>query len=130
MRWLTPSLILLIAGAACSDPVTDGNINALGGELPNVPVGEYHRAGQPCVDCHSPSGPASGSPFSVAGTVFAQPSNPTGVDQATIAELVDKASRASSMKANPVELTRDELAAIVEEALEPDGGCVAADDGR
>ncbi|HSQ67645.1 MAG TPA: hypothetical protein VLM85_30755 [Polyangiaceae bacterium] len=81
----TRLLFAFLAAVACGDPVTDGAINALGGELPNVPVGEYHRAGQPCVDCHSPSGPASGSPFSVAGTIFAQPSNPTGVDQATIA---------------------------------------------
>jgi alcohol dehydrogenase class IV len=40
-----------------------------------------------------------------------------GVDDATIAELVDKAAQASSMKANPVELTRSELAAIVRQAL-------------
>jgi alcohol dehydrogenase class IV len=40
-----------------------------------------------------------------------------GVDQALITELVQNASRASSMKANPVELSRDELAAIVNEAL-------------
>jgi alcohol dehydrogenase class IV len=40
-----------------------------------------------------------------------------GVGPATIAELVQKAVRASSMKANPVELTQDELAAVVEEAL-------------
>ena len=40
-----------------------------------------------------------------------------GVGPTTIAELVEKASRASSMKANPIELTHDELAAIVEGAL-------------
>ncbi len=40
-----------------------------------------------------------------------------GVGPAAIAELVEKAARASSMKANPVELTRDELAAIVEGAV-------------
>ena len=40
-----------------------------------------------------------------------------GVGPATIAELVEKASRASSMKANPVELTREELASIVESAV-------------
>jgi alcohol dehydrogenase class IV len=34
-----------------------------------------------------------------------------------IPELVEKAMAASSMKANPIELTRDELAAIVEAAL-------------
>jgi alcohol dehydrogenase class IV len=40
-----------------------------------------------------------------------------GVGPAVIAELVDKAARANSMKANPLELTRDELATIVEHAL-------------
>ena len=40
-----------------------------------------------------------------------------GVDYETVARLVGNAVRASSMKANPVELTRDELAGIVEGAL-------------
>ncbi len=78
-------LTLLLALASCSDPVTSGQINALPGENPNVPVGEYHRAGQPCVLCHDPSGPASSSVFAVAGTVFAQPQNAIGVDQAEVA---------------------------------------------
>jgi alcohol dehydrogenase class IV len=40
-----------------------------------------------------------------------------GVGPTLIPELVENAARASSMKANPVELSREELAAIVEEAL-------------
>lgn len=40
-----------------------------------------------------------------------------GVGVAEIAELLDKAARASSMKANPVELSGGELASIVEDAL-------------
>lgn len=40
-----------------------------------------------------------------------------GVGPATIEELVGNAARASSMRANPVELTREELAAIIEGAL-------------
>jgi len=40
-----------------------------------------------------------------------------GVGPEHIPELVEKAAAASSMKANPVELTRDELASIVESAL-------------
>ncbi len=76
---------LVIALLACSDPVTSGAISALPSENPNVPVGEYHRAGQPCVLCHSPSGPASADDFSVAGTIFAQPQTAVGVDQATVA---------------------------------------------
>lgn len=77
--------LLVISFWACSDPVTSGAINALPGENPNAPVGEFHRAGQPCVVCHSPSGPASSDDFSIGGTVFAQPQNAVGVDQATVA---------------------------------------------
>jgi alcohol dehydrogenase class IV len=40
-----------------------------------------------------------------------------GVGPATIGELVEKAARASSMKANPIDLTQYELASIVEGAL-------------
>lgn len=40
-----------------------------------------------------------------------------GVGPEHIPELVEKAAAASSMRANPVELTRDELASIVESAL-------------
>lgn len=40
-----------------------------------------------------------------------------GVGAETIEELVPKAARASSMKANPIELTHEELASIVEAAL-------------
>lgn len=40
-----------------------------------------------------------------------------GVGPALVPELVANAARASSMKANPVELTREELTAIVEAAL-------------
>ena len=40
-----------------------------------------------------------------------------GVDPADVAELAGKAARASAMKANPIVLTREELTAILEEAL-------------
>ncbi|HEX7363197.1 MAG TPA: iron-containing alcohol dehydrogenase [Bryobacteraceae bacterium] len=40
-----------------------------------------------------------------------------GLDPARIPELVDKAARASSMQANPIPLTREELIAIAERAL-------------
>ena len=70
---------------SCSDPVRDGELSALPGENPVIPVGEYHRAGQPCVLCHSPGGPAADSAFSVAGTIFAQPGDAVGVDNATVA---------------------------------------------
>lgn len=40
-----------------------------------------------------------------------------GLDPKQIPELVENAARASSMKANPIALTRDELIAISERAL-------------
>jgi alcohol dehydrogenase class IV len=40
-----------------------------------------------------------------------------GVTQAHVAELVEKAAHASSMKANPIVLTTDELTAVLESAL-------------
>lgn len=83
--FLTLTASVSLAFASCSDPVVSGQINALPGENPNIPVGEFHRAGQPCVLCHNPGGPASGATFAVAGTIFAQPQNAVGVDQATVA---------------------------------------------
>jgi alcohol dehydrogenase class IV len=40
-----------------------------------------------------------------------------GLDQGQIPELVEKAARASSMKANPIQLTSEELTGIAEQAL-------------
>jgi alcohol dehydrogenase class IV len=40
-----------------------------------------------------------------------------GLESQEIPDLVEKAAHASSMKANPIELTRDELIAIAERAL-------------
>lgn len=66
------SVPVLLAGG-CTDPVRDAEIAALGGEEPNVPPGENHRPGQPCVHCHTKGGPAEDSPFAVAGTVYETP---------------------------------------------------------
>lgn len=66
------ALVLLIATFAlsCTDPVRDQDIEALGPEDPAVPQGENHRAGQPCLLCHSSGGPAGNHPFAVAGTIY------------------------------------------------------------
>jgi hypothetical protein len=79
------SVVLVSALAACTlaacittDPVHQREVDALGGEAPGVPQGEFHRAGQPCTVCHGPKGPAS-TQFAVAGTVFAQPGDKVGV---------------------------------------------------
>lgn len=69
--------------AACSDPVHESGVNALGGEVNGVPQGEYHRAGQPCGVCHQSQGPAK-TTFVVAGTVFFGPTKAIGVDNAQV----------------------------------------------
>jgi alcohol dehydrogenase class IV len=40
-----------------------------------------------------------------------------GIQEVDFSEIVDKASRASSMKGNPIVLTRNELRRILEKAL-------------
>lgn len=57
------------AFVACGNPVTNRTIDALGPEQPGVPRGPLHRAGQPCVTCHGPSGHATPA-FSFAGTIY------------------------------------------------------------
>jgi hypothetical protein len=80
--------LALATATACSDPVHDGAIAAQGKETTGVPIGEYHRAGQPCVVCHEEHGTASNAVFTVAGTVFAGPDKLVGVDGANI-EMTD-----------------------------------------
>jgi hypothetical protein len=72
----------LVAGS-CSDPVHDQAVDRLGPEASGVPEGEYHRAGQPCVVCHEPAGPAK-QEFSVAGTIFYGPNRAIGADQVQV----------------------------------------------
>jgi hypothetical protein len=94
--------LMLVASfgvVSCSlDPVHDGQVKALGGEDPNIPAGQYHRAGQPCTVCHGGEGPAK-NVFSLAGTVFYQqydptkPTVPVPVDQAYVRIIdADKAN--------------------------------------
>ncbi|HVY48717.1 MAG TPA: hypothetical protein VHB21_22670 [Minicystis sp.] len=65
-------LCVAAAAAGCGNPVLDQKISALGGEVPGVEHGEFHRPGQPCTYCHSDYYGA-GDVFSVAGTIFAVP---------------------------------------------------------
>lgn len=53
---------LLLAIVSCADPVRSAQQDALGPEDPNVPRGELHRGGQPCLVCHDD--------FSIAGTIY------------------------------------------------------------
>jgi hypothetical protein len=77
-----PAALLL---AACGNPVLDGKIAALGGEVTGVQPSEYHRPGQPCLDCHGVYGGASPR-MSIAGTIFAAPIEklPTPVEDVNI----------------------------------------------
>jgi len=68
MRLLLLALLLCIV--SCTDPVPDLAVERLGPEVDGETPGPLHRPGQPCLVCHSPRGPASNSPFAVAGTVF------------------------------------------------------------
>jgi mono/diheme cytochrome c family protein len=93
--WSTRTLTIvgaLAAISACSsDPTLSNNVKQQGPEDPNIPKGEYHRAGQACLACHNSKGPAP--EFTVAGTIFLKPADAKnrtlqGVDQAEVL-LVD-----------------------------------------
>jgi hypothetical protein len=79
------------ATGSCADPVHDLQVKGLGGEDPAIPQGEFHRAGQPCVACHQPTGPANTS-FAIAGTIFVNDGNTKiiGVENVYI-DMVDAA---------------------------------------
>ncbi|MFO0552169.1 MAG: hypothetical protein U0271_27530 [Polyangiaceae bacterium] len=62
--------LTMLSVYGCFNPVADEQIEALGGELANVPPSEYHRPGQPCVVCHGVYGGESPS-MVLGGTVFA-----------------------------------------------------------
>jgi hypothetical protein len=56
----------------CGNRAVDERIAVLGEEDPNVPVGEFHRPGQPCVLCHGEY--LRENPImSVGGTIYAYP---------------------------------------------------------
>jgi hypothetical protein len=69
---LVGAMALGLVVPSCTDPVHDQAVQALGPENPQIPPGQYHRAGQPCTVCHGPEGPAQ-TQFSIAGTVFGNP---------------------------------------------------------
>ena len=93
--------LALAALCACSDPVHDGAVAAQGKETTGVPIGEFHRAGQPCVVCHEDHGPASDAVFTVAGTIFAGTDKWVGVDGAFV-EMTDSGSSKYIAKTNCV----------------------------
>lgn len=76
---LAPALAIGAFASSCTDPVYDQQIQDLGDEAPGVDPGPNHRPGQPCVLCHSSTGPASDAQFAMAGTVFETPTSIKGV---------------------------------------------------
>lgn len=74
----------LTVSACSSDPVLSEARDKLGKETAGYPQGPFHRAGQPCLVCHQDKGEASDKPFTMAGTVFAQPARQVGVEGAEV----------------------------------------------
>ncbi len=101
--YLLPLTLLVAASAACKDPALDDRIAALGNETSGIPKGEFHRAGQPCTYCHVEGGPAGDKPFTIAGTVFAQPNRLVGVSGVEVTLLdSDHTSPPTTVKTNCV----------------------------
>ena len=84
MRWLV--LLALLGGCSLQDP----GVDALGGS--DRSNGPLHRAGQPCLRCHS---------FAIAGTVYDHASDPTGLPGATVT-ITDAQNRSFTATSNEV----------------------------
>ncbi|HEX4514458.1 MAG TPA: hypothetical protein VH054_13000 [Polyangiaceae bacterium] len=90
MRSLAPFVIAIACGC---DPVHGAAVSALPGEVAGVPQGPTHRPGQPCLLCHSD--------FSVAGTVFTDPTSVTAATNVSV-NLTDSQSRTFVATTNEV----------------------------
>ena len=92
--WRSVLLVAIAATSAC-DPVGDADRAALGPETPGVRPGPLHRPGQPCLVCHDG---AFGDPpaFSIAGTIYATPSSPVGLEGAMVS-LTDSTNSSPPM---------------------------------
>lgn len=95
------ALAAAVISASCDDPVLDDTVDEQGNETSGIPKGELHRAGQRCTACHQEGGEASDSPFTLAGTVFAQPKRQIGVGNAEI-RLTDSDGTKFTAKTNCV----------------------------
>lgn len=96
------ALVLVVASAplaSCVDPVEDELVASLGDEVTGVRPGPFHRPGQPCLACHDDAGP--GPTFSLGGTVFATPTDATGVSAATVT-VVDALGQVKEFVSNCV----------------------------
>jgi hypothetical protein len=98
---LAGAFFAAVASASCTDPVLDETVDDQGKETENIDQGEFHRAGQRCTACHQEGGEAADSPFTLAGTVFAQPSRQVGVSGVEI-RLTDADGTKHTAKTNCV----------------------------
>jgi hypothetical protein len=94
-------LVGAASGASCTDPVLDQIVEEQGNETQRIDKGEFHRVGQRCTACHQEGGEASNSPFTLAGTVFAQPNRQVGVGGVEI-RLTDADGTKHTAKTNCV----------------------------
>lgn len=139
--------LFVITLFACYDPVHEDAVANLGPEVPGIPEGELHRAGQPCTTCHSGNGP--GAPeFSIAGTLF-QKKGEALPFVGGIVTVTDARGSVRSVTSNaagsfrierrqwdpifPLKVTvkfTDELTKVMRTSLNRDGGCAACHRGR
>jgi hypothetical protein len=137
-RALLGTALLIAIVMACSDPVRDRAIEALGPEAAGVRPGPLHRPGQPCVLCHSEEGNAE--PFLLAGTVYINADLLTPIDDVRV-DFIDSSGRAFSTVTNCagsfivrpqeysaagpvwVSLQRDEVLREMETPIYRDGSC-------
>jgi hypothetical protein len=86
--------------ASCSDPVQSNLVADLGPEVQGVRPGPLHRAGQPCLVCHSDNyGFGAPKTWSVAGTVYEAQNSPTPARGATVT-LTDDSGKKQVLTTN------------------------------
>jgi mono/diheme cytochrome c family protein len=90
-----------LAASSCTDPVLDQTVEDQGKETARIEKGEFHRAGQRCTACHQEGGEAGDAPFTLAGTVFAQPNRQVGVGAVEV-RLTDSDGTKHTAKTNCV----------------------------
>ena len=109
-------------GAVCAAVLPHGveaNIRALRETAPGHPVLERYRQVAGVLTGNSDAPAEAAVPWiqSLCERLGIPPLRTYGIEAGHIADLVEKASKASSMKANPVVLTTAELRKVVEAAL-------------
>lgn len=90
------TIVPLLLALACSDPVHEAAVEALGPEAPGVEPGPEHRPGQPCLLCH---GEDEEPRFAFAGTVYAGPDDRTPVPGATV-QVIGANLRSATVRTN------------------------------